>query len=262
MLVIPVLHQPARLTAVSRRLESCVYAPRMYAKTTNTTVVLNAFLFRPPGDEAADCNSMRSSNHGTTIYYAQHLHSEACYLLSRLSGTTPAPRAVCFDKSTLAASIAPSPPSVAPLGLRGAPPTYKDTIKSNIKRALCKEDAGTASLTGAAFPSSLRQIGGSRALIGSSTIIGLTRMLYRITKDRHADVPSEAVYSVSSPISVKCISPTPQAAVSLTETLILPSSIHYTDFHAQAVVPPTGTTSLFYPPPPPESEPYNTGQTQ
>ncbi|OAG17352.1 hypothetical protein CC77DRAFT_288032 [Alternaria alternata] len=223
----------------------------MYAKITNTTAVLNAFILRLLGEKAADCNSMRSSNDGTAIPYAQHRHSEACYPLSRLSGTTPAPRAICFDKSTLAASIAHS-----------APPTYKDTIKSNIKRALCQEDAGTASLTGAAFPSSLLQIGGSRALIGSGTIIGLTRMLYRITKDRHADVPSESVYSVSSPISVKCISPTPQAAVSLTETLILPSSIHYTDLHAQAVVPPTGTTPLFYPPPPPESEPYNTGQTQ
>ncbi|RYO70691.1 hypothetical protein AA0113_g2794 [Alternaria arborescens] len=226
------------------------------------SAVLNAFLFRPPGDEAADCNSMRSSNDGTAILYAQHPHSEARYLLSRISGTTPAPRAVCFDKSTLAASIAPSAPSVAPLGLRAAPPTYKDTIKSNIKRALCKEDADTASLRGAAFPSSLLQTAGSRALIGSSIIIGLTRTLYRITKDRRADVLSEAVYSVSSSVSVKCISPIPQAAVSLTETLLFPSSIHYTDFHALAVVPPTGTTPLFYPPPPPESEPYNTGQTQ
>jgi hypothetical protein len=261
MLVLPVLHQPARLTAFSRRLESCVYAPRMYAKIANTTAVLNAFLFRPPGDEAADCNSMRSSNDGTAILYAQHLHSEARDLLSRLSGTTPAPRASCFDKTTLAASIAPSAPSVAPLKPRGAPPTYKDTIESNIERALCKEDAGTASLTGAVFPSPLLQIGGSRALIGS-TIIGLTRTLYRTTKDHRADVPSEAVYSVSSPISVKCISPTPQAAVSLTETLIFHSSIYYTDFHAQAVVPPMGTTPLFHPPPPPDPEPYTTGQTQ
>lgn len=258
MLVLPVLHQPARLTAFSRRLEPCVYAPRMYAKITNTTAVLNACIFRPPGDETADCNSMRSSNDGTVILYAQHLHSEARYLLSRLSGTTPAPRPYCFDNSAI---VAPSAPAVVPLGLRGARPTYKDTIESNIRRALCKRDAGAASLTGAAFPSSLLQINGSRALIGN-TIFGLTRTLYRITKACHADVPSEAVHSVSAPVSVKCIAPKLQAAVSLTETLFLPLAIHYTDSHTQAVVPLTGTTPLFHPPPPPDPEPYNTGQTQ
>jgi hypothetical protein len=223
--------------------------------------VLNALLFRPPGDEATGCSSIRSSSHGTMILHEQHLQSGARYLSFRLSGTTPAHRPHFFDKSTLAASIAPSAPSVASLNPRGAPPTYKDTIESNKKRALCKEDAGTASLTGAAFPSSLLQIGGSRALVGS-TITGLTRMLYRITKDRHADVPSEAVDSVSALVSVKCTAPKLQAAVSLTETLFLPLAIHYTDFHTQAVVPLTGTTPLFHPPPPPDPETYNTGQTQ
>jgi hypothetical protein len=260
MLVLPVLHQPAKPTAFDCRLKSCVHAPSIYAKTINATTVLTTFLFRPPG-EAAGCNPMRSSNHGTTILHERHLQSDARYLSFRLSGTIPAPRPYCFDKLTLSATIAPSAPSLVSLGLRGAPPTYMDTIERNIGRALCKKDAGAASLTGAASPSFLLQIGGSRALIGN-TIIGLTRTLYRMAKDCRADVPSEAVQSVSVPVSVKCITPELEAAVSLTETLFLPLAVHYTDFHTQAVVPLTGTTPHFHPPPPPDPEPYNTGQTQ
>jgi hypothetical protein len=261
MLVLPVLHQPARLPAFSRRLESCVYSPRMYAKTTDTTAVLNAFLFRPPGDEAAGCDPKGSSNHGTTILHEHHLPSGASYRSSHLSGTTPAPRPDYFDRLTLSAIIAPSAPSVAPLGLRGAPSTYKDSIRSKIGRDLCKRYVGAASLTGAALPSSLLQIDDSRALI-DNPIIGLTRTLYRIAKNCRPDVPSEAAHSVSAPVTVKCIAPKPQAAVSLTETPFLPLAIHRTDFHTQAVVPLTGTTPLFHPPPPPDPEPYTTGQTQ
>ncbi|CAG5166540.1 uncharacterized protein ALTATR162_LOCUS6941 [Alternaria atra] len=222
---------------------------------------LNAFLFRPPGDDADGSDGPGVPTHGTTALHEQHPRFRARYMLCHLSGTLPAAQPYLFNQSTFLTSIASSAPSVASLGLRCVTPTYKGWTRRNSGRALWGNDEDVASPTGASLSSSSLQAGDSGPGF-ANTLNRLTRALFSITKDNRAGDISQTVYSVPTPASVKRLLPTPQAAASLTETTNLSLATHYTNFSTQAVVPLTGTTSLFLPPPPPDLEPYTTGQTR